>query len=278
MLMLAVLYLVSTLFAPYSPAPGLAGVMYVAILVAARRARTIVVPAVIMLATLTVGFLVGVFTNKANLEGGVHATNLLLPAFAVYLLGPRRALLFTLFIAVFMDGVHPLYLMDRLDLASLPAESFSLSRFWVRHVMAGLAFLGIWGLGALHSTARDAAQRSLERALKELRDSESKLSSIIESTDDLVVSLDTEGRLLVGQLGRRSASTSGSSARSPSWASPSSATRSRSGAQLWKARLAQVLQGQRLRYEETYELGDSRRRAGHQPPPHPARRAARPWG
>ncbi|MFL5356133.1 ATP-binding protein [Archangium sp.] len=254
MLMLASLYLVSTLFAPYSPLPGFAGALYVVTLVAARRASTFVVPAVILLATLAAGFLGGVLVNKANMEGGVHPMNLLLPAFSVYLLGPRRSLLFTLFLAVVMDGLHPLYLTTHIDLS---AESFSLPRFWVRHFMSAISFMGIWGLSALHTTARDAAHHSLERALKQLRGSERQLSSIVESTDDLVALLDPEGRMLVAnqslkQFYRRLL---GKEAEPGQWLF------SESGLERvprWKERLVLMRQGQRLRYEETYSLGDTR--------------------
>ncbi|HYO69946.1 MAG TPA: PAS domain S-box protein, partial [Archangium sp.] len=254
MLMLATLYLVSTLFVPYSPLPGIAGMLYLAILVAARRARTLEVPAVIMLATLTAGCLGGLFANTADLGGGVHAANLLLPAFAVYLLGPRRALPFVIFLVVVMDGLYPLYVLRN---AVTPDAAFSLARFWVRHVMAGIAFFGIWGISALHSTSRDVAHQSLERAMKKLRASELKLSSIIESTDDVVVAMDLEGRLLVAnsamerffrlligkelELGQTIFR----------YSKPERI-------QLWRSRLALVREGQRLRYEETYESGEIR--------------------
>ncbi|HEX5751083.1 MAG TPA: ATP-binding protein [Archangium sp.] len=254
MLMLAMLYLVSTLFTHYSPLPGVAGVLYVSILVAARRARTLVAPAIIMLATLTVGFVGSLFANEADLSGGVHATNLLLPAFAVYLLGPRRALPFVLLLAVVMDGLYPLYVLRH---AVPPDASFSLARFWVRHGMAGMAFIGIWGISALHSTARDAAHHSLERALRKLRASELKLSSIIESTDDIVVAMDPEGRLLVANSAmerffRRLTGRELEMGQTPfRYSKPERI-------QLWMDRLALVLEGQRLRYEEAYEVGDVR--------------------
>jgi PAS domain S-box-containing protein len=247
MFMLAMLYVVIALFSPYPLAPGLAGVSYLATLVAARKSTRSEVPAVILLATITVSFVGTAFANKTHFEGGVHALNLLIPAFAVYLLGPRRALLFTLFIALVLDVIHPVYLTHHVG---IPAESFQVSRFWVRHLFAGIAFLGIWGIGALHGTARDAA-------LKKLHDSEGKLSSIIESTDDIVVSTDTEGRMLVAnsamklffQKTLRMQPEMGQSLfryirleRIP----------------LWKDRFAQVLQGQRLRLEETYVFGDTR--------------------
>ncbi len=255
MLMLAMLYLVSTLFSPYSPVPGLASLTYVATLVAARKSSRFVVPAVILLTTLTIGFVGGVLSNRTNPEGGVHAMFLMLPAFAVFLLGPPRALIYTLVIAVLVDGIHPLYVTQHVDFS---AAGRSLSRFWVQHLMSGVAFVGIWGLCALHSISRDAAQHSLERALKQLRSSESKLSSIIESTDDLVASLDTEGRLLVANsamkhfyqrlLGRELEQGQMMFLdMEPEILQP------------WKDRLTQVHQGQRLRHEETYEHDGSRR-------------------
>ncbi|MCY1075202.1 ATP-binding protein [Archangium lansingense] len=254
MLTLAALYLVSTLFSPYSPAPGIAGALYLTTLVATRRSTTIVVPAVVMLATLTAGFVGSLFSNQVNLEGGVHALTLLMPALAVYLLGPRRALFFTLSIALVMDVLHPLYITY---VADLNVEGFSLSRYWVRHAMAAIAFLGIWGLCSLHSTARDAAHHSLEQALKELRGSESKLSSIIESTDDLVVALDAKGRLLVANSAtrkfyRRIFGTD------PELGQTLFRFSDPERIQRWENRIVQVLGGQRLRLEETYEVGDSR--------------------
>ncbi|HZI08605.1 MAG TPA: PAS domain S-box protein, partial [Archangium sp.] len=254
MLLLASLYLVSTLFSPYSPLPGIVGVLYVSTLVATRRATTITGPAVVMLATLTAGFVGGLFANMADLQGGVHAMNLLLPAFAVYLLRPRQALLYTIFIVVLMNGVHPLYVMNHADLS---AQSFSQSRFWIRHFMSGVSFLAIWGISALHSTARNAAHQSLEGALEKLRGSERKLGSIIESTDDIVVSLDPEGRLLVANSAMKRFYK-----RLLGMELELGQTLFRHSKperiQLWQSRLALVLEGQRQRYEETYELGDSR--------------------
>ncbi|WP_257457992.1 ATP-binding protein [Archangium lipolyticum] len=254
MLMLSTLYLVSTLFSPYDSAPGIAGVLYVATLVAARKSSRFEVPAVILIATITAGFVGGVFMNRANFEGGVHAANLLLPAFAVYLLGPRWALLYTLFIAVLMDVVHPLYVTHHVG---VPSDSFSLSRFWVRHLFSGVSFLGIWGVGALHSTARDAAHRSLEEALKKLQDSESKLSSIIESTDDIVVSTDTGGRMLVANSAMRNFFQKFLGTQ-PEPQQSLFLYLNPERIHLWKERFAQVLQGQRLRIEETYAFRDTR--------------------
>jgi PAS domain S-box-containing protein len=229
--------------------------VYGATLVAARKSSRFEVPALILLVTLTISFIGGVLTNSANLEGGVHAMMLMLPAFAVYLLGPPRALLYTLFLAVFLNGLHPLYVTHHADFAAAGA---SLSRFWVRHLMAGFAFLGIWGLSALHSTSRDAAQHSLEGALKQLRGSESKLSSIIESTDDLVAALDVEGRLLVANSAMKQFYQQLFGRKLEQGETPLPHSKPESLLR-WKDNLALVRQGQRLRHEETYELEGSRR-------------------
>ncbi len=254
MLAFSVLYMVAALFSPFPIAAGLvAGAGYFATLWSARRATTSVTPGIILLTTLSIGFIGTVFANKSTIDGGLHAANMLLPAFAVYLLGPRRGFVYTLLLAVVLTGLHPVY---RLHLG-IPTEAFSLSKYWGRHVFAGIAFLAAWALGSLHSTAREAAQLSLEKALGELRGSQGKLSSIIESTDDLVISMDGEGRVLATNSASRHF-------HQRLFGKELELGQSffRHGTpelnDLWKSRLAQVLQGQRLRVEETYQLGGSR--------------------
>ncbi|OJT22550.1 hypothetical protein BO221_22540 [Archangium sp. Cb G35] len=246
MLVFTLMYTAGTLFTPYSPLPSAMGVFYLAALLAARKANTIALPAFFMLAGITGSFVGGLFMNEPHREGGVHAIYLLLPALAVYLLGTRQALVYTLLVAVMMNGVHPLSVFDRLDLTS----KADISRFWVRHVMSGFTFVGIWGLSALHSIARAAAYHSLERVLKKLRSSESKLSSIIESTDDIVASIDTEGRVLVANSAMRQFHRKlfGSELE---LGQPLLRHSTPERFQLWNERLAQVYRGQRLRLEDT---------------------------
>jgi PAS domain S-box-containing protein len=188
---------------------------------------------------------------RATPDGGsVHATTMLLPALAVYLLGPRLSLLMTGLMVLALMVLHPIY-FAHLGVADTPPPA------WNSHLFGAFAFLGAWWLGSLNSTARDAAQGSLERTLKVLRESEGKLSSVIESTDDVVISLDTEARVLTAnsaaqhlyekrlgtrlELGKKLIPEQGSE-------------RSR----VWKERLAQVLRGERPRFEEDYLLGDRR--------------------
>ncbi|HEX5750317.1 MAG TPA: ATP-binding protein [Archangium sp.] len=253
MVVFTLVYTVGTVFAPYSALPSAMGVFYLVALLAARKATTIEGPAFFMLAGITGSFVGGLFMNEPHREGGVHAIYLLLPALAVYLLGTRQALLYTLVVAVMMDGVHPLSVVDRLGLSSQDA----VSRFWIRHAMSGFTFVGIWGLSALHSIARAAAYHSLEWALKKLRGSERKLSSIIESTDDIVASVDTEGRLLVANSAMRQFHRKLFGAELE-LGQPLLRNSTPERTQLWSERFAQVQRGQRLRMEDTFILEGSR--------------------
>jgi len=199
------LFLLNTLFVVWTlqlnqPAlPGIiVGLCYLSVLVLARKTRTSTAPAMLLLVSLTLG-LVGIIFASPQASGGTHAVTMLLPALAVYLVGPRLGLLFTLFLFLALGIGHPLY---REQAGSLPAEP-ALDQLWFSHVIAGFSFLGAWVLGALHSTARDAAQSSLERTFKVLRESESKLSSVIDSTDDMVLSMDSQGHVLTANAAAR---------------------------------------------------------------------------
>jgi PAS domain S-box-containing protein len=208
-----------------------AGALYLGLLVLLRKAAMIRVPALLMCALLTL-VLVGAHFVLGNPYSGVHAAAMLLPALAVYLLGPRWAFPFTLVL-----------------IASLGFGEF--------HFFAGLSFLGAWGLGALHSTARDQAQASLERALKEKRESEGKLLSLIESTDDLICSLDLDGKLITANSAVQRVF-----ALHFHWEpTPGEfffVLDPPERQELWKQRLAQAARGQSLRFEEEYTLGERR--------------------
>jgi PAS domain S-box-containing protein len=93
--------------------------------------------------------------------------------------------------------------------------------------------------------------------MKRLRGSERQLSSIVESTDDLVALLDPEGRMLVAnqalkQFYRRIL---GKETEPGQWLFSESGPER---VQRWKERLVLMQQGQRLRYEEMYTLGGTR--------------------
>jgi PAS domain S-box-containing protein len=240
-----VLYLGWSLLLNLSPYPVIgAALFYLVTLMLTRRAATPTVPALFLLSSMCLVLLGSIYAGEAP-HASTHAVTMLLPALAVYLGGARLGLFIALLLVVALALGFPAYMA--LTGTSLPP--LSPSKVWLAHFFAGIAFLGAWGLGSLHNTARDAAQSSLERTLRELRDGERKLLSLIESTDDPVVSMDIEGRVL----------TANSSARQ--------LYRKRQGMELELGKpffgpreparfgprapyMTQVLQGQRVRFEE----------------------------
>jgi PAS domain S-box-containing protein len=189
---------------------------------------------------------VGSIAVVGSPHNGTHAVLMLLPALAVYLLGPHQALPFTLFLIAAMGIAYPLHVTRSMD-GFEPGPSF-----WAGYLFASLSFLGAWGLGALHNAARDEVQASLEQALKEKRESEGKLLSLIESTDDLVCSVDLKGHLITANSAlKRLASSMDPGGELPLgqflFASLPPAHQ-----ELWRQRLAQVATGEHLRFEEEY--------------------------
>jgi PAS domain S-box-containing protein len=168
-----------------------------------------------------------------------------LPALAVYLVGSRLGLVITLFLVLTLTVGHPLY---REHIGQLPPGPDS-EHLWYATVIAGFSFLGAWVLGTLHIAARDAAQSSLERALKVLRKNESQLSSVIDSTNDLVLSLDPQGHLLTANAAarRRYGRLFGKELQPGQYFFDQAPPAVQ---QEWLARLARVLQGERVRFEE----------------------------
>jgi two-component system, LuxR family, sensor kinase FixL len=230
----------------------LAGLGYLTTLVLARRGRTPTLPAMVLLGTATLGLVSSIFVNPKP-TGGEHAVNMLLPVLAVYLVGPRLGLSLTLLLVAVLGVGHPYY---RAQVGFDPTVITSGS-LWFGHVFAGLSLLGAWALGTLHSTARDAAQATLERTLRELRDSEGKLNSVFESTDDIVVSLDVHGRLLTANSAARLVYQE----RAGITLEPGMAIFERESLRSrrkWEARLAEVFQGQRLRFEKVYDRKEFR--------------------
>jgi PAS domain S-box-containing protein len=75
--------------------------------------------------------------------------------------------------------------------------------FQVPRFFAALYVLCAWAVGWLFISARDEAQARVERTLRTLRESEGQLVSLIESTDDLVISLDARGRVLTANAAAR---------------------------------------------------------------------------
>ncbi|WP_224245879.1 ATP-binding protein [Hyalangium gracile] len=225
---------------------------YVAALVLLRRVTTHTLPAMLLCTTMAFGSTVIIFSTEDLPQIGTHATHMLVPALSVYLLGPRRGFVPTLIICISSGVLYPLYQAHvRAGPLGVPSPFF-----WPLYVLAVISFIGAWALDSLHSASRDAAQTSLEQALTTLRDSEEKLSSLIESTDDLVASLDTEGRLLALNSAMKQAFVR-AQGREPTLGEPFFSESNPQLRATWMPRLALALAGQRQRYEEPYARNET---------------------
>jgi two-component system sensor kinase FixL len=171
-----------------------------------------------------------------------HVATMLGPLLAVYLLRPRASLLVTAGMSVLLAIAFPLY---QFTFSDTPLPSWDI--FWELHILAGLSVLAGWSLGALHTTARDEAETALQQALKNMRDSEGKLLSLIESTDDLWCMLDMEGNLVLGNTAVKVAYRK-LTGHEPAVGKPFFKWRP----ELWKQRYDNIRAGQRLRLEEEY--------------------------
>ncbi len=221
---------------------------YVSVLVLLRRASSHVLPAFMVCTTALLTSQVLLYFLRDTPYFGIHAGLMLQPALAVYLLGARRGL----FVALVLTGMallFPLYYTQLGAGALSPPDAL----FWPYYFCAAFSFLSAWGLGSLHSSSVSRAQRTLEQTLQELRDSESKLLSVFESTDDLVFSMDPEGRLLTANSASRQVYFT-RFGREPIVGQPYFPESEPELRALWKLRLAKALTGQRQRYEEEHDL------------------------
>jgi PAS domain S-box-containing protein len=112
----------------------------------------------------------------------VNAMTMLVPMLTVYLLGVRWGLFFTLLAAANMALVHP-HLFP-------PPDGPGLNLYSALFLLCG------WLVSWMFLTSRDEAHATLEHVLRTLRESEAKLISLVESTDDPVCSLDAKGRVI----------------------------------------------------------------------------------
>ncbi|MCY1074979.1 two-component system sensor histidine kinase NtrB [Archangium lansingense] len=170
---------------------GLAMGVYVLVLVLARRLPSPTVPSYLLCSALSAGFILG--TLPWDTQGTVsHAVGMLLPALAVYLLGPRRGFFFTTLLIVYVGLGHQLYHSGFGQVRPL----FQNPAVWMGNIITSLSLLMGWALSWLYNAVREESHGVLERALKTLHENESKLLSVLESTEDVVLALDTEGRVI----------------------------------------------------------------------------------
>ncbi|OJT21616.1 hypothetical protein BO221_27830 [Archangium sp. Cb G35] len=167
----------------------LAVASYALVLILVRWVRSFRTVALLMCGFLTSAFLLVTISSK-DLRVVSHATVMLVPLLAVYLLGGRLGFIFTTIVCLAVGPVHHLYHSGFGSKPPLLALLTALGS----NSSAVLAMLIGWGLFWLHSSSREHAHAALKQAMETLRESEGKLISLIESTDDFVMSVDTEGR------------------------------------------------------------------------------------
>ena len=232
---------------------GLIALSYASALWMLRRAKSHLLPATVVCTASIVGGSTLFFILEERVPYfGTHAGLALQPLLAVYLLGARRGFPVALTWAC-VSLFFPLYYTQWGPGALSPPDEF----LWPLFICAAFSFVIIWGLSALHSSALNVAQSTLERTLEELRTREGQLLSVFESTDDLVFSLDLQGHLLTCNSSAKQVYLSqyGQEPLVGQPFFPSSAPELRAA---WEPRLAKALSGQRQRYEEAYDLRGSR--------------------
>ncbi|WP_257453026.1 two-component system sensor histidine kinase NtrB [Archangium lipolyticum] len=225
---------------------------YVAVLVLARRSRSPRLPSLLLCSLLSVG-MIAASLSMGTQQAATHAAHMLLPALAAYLLGVRLGLLFTV-----LFGLNALLLQPLLQVGfdlSRPLFPDEMSR--MMSILAGGSFLGGWALSSLHVLARQESHSAFERTLEMLRKREWQLSSLIESTDDMVVALDTEGRLIIANQAVRKFFPQFRPEERPSDQAILEAFPPERREHM-RERFQQALSGQRARVEGEYQLGGRR--------------------
>jgi two-component system sensor kinase FixL len=227
---------------------------HVAALVLLRARRSYRLPALILCVTLLGGYIAANLALR-NPFAASHVATPLITLLAFFLLGARQGFVFAAFMSLYAVVLQPLLLSSN-DGRWRSTEASSLTT--VGDLFVAFCIMGVWGLSWLHSRARDRAQEALEQTLRSLHDSERKLSSVVESTEDLVCSLDTEGHLLTANAAMRR------------WYSRIFGQEPRLGERLatasprfleqhpdWPESFRQALQGRPVRLEGVYPLGDT---------------------
>ncbi len=171
---------------------------YTGTLVLLRASSSLWPPSLLLCLTLTGTYIWGdIYAGSAT--AGVHVASTLIPLLAFFLMGARGGLAFALLMALNALLIQPLA-GSGFDPWS---PAFTDSVVVTGNIFGAACILGVWGLVSMHSRARDDAQEALERTMKSLHEGERKLSSVVESTDDLVCSLDAQGRLLTANAAMR---------------------------------------------------------------------------
>ncbi|WP_331113881.1 ATP-binding protein [Archangium sp.] len=191
--------------------------------------------ALVLCSILTAGYLISALGSR-NPSAGVHPICMMIPVLAMFLLGPRGGLPFVVVGTLGVGLVLPLW--QGLVGADL-----------LRAFFAAIFMLGVWGLSWLLVASREQTGAALEQALRTLRDNESKLTSLLENTEDIVCSLDAQGRLIAANspLQEMYRLLIGLELRPGALLFPEAAPESLR--RRWSECAAQVLSGRRVRFE-----------------------------
>ncbi|OJH36815.1 ATP-binding protein [Cystobacter ferrugineus] len=114
----------------------------------------------------------------------LQASAMIIPLTSVYLLGVRKGLFLSLLLAVNAALIHPF----------LHTRSNPLG--WAFGALTALTMLAVCLMSWLFARSRDEVLAALEQALKTQSESERKLSSLLENTEDVVCSIDLGGRIV----------------------------------------------------------------------------------
>jgi two-component system sensor kinase FixL len=255
LLPMSVLYLLSVLRLPQRASFQIAlatvcVVAYAFTLVLVRRGAPSRYPGLLMCSILA-GSYIGAGIAMGNPMAATHVACTLIPLLAFFILGSRAGLAFSILMGLYAVVLQPLTL-SRFDLWN-PAFSGGLALSG--NLFAALCIIGVWALSYMHSRSRDAAHQELEHTLKSLRDSERKLSSVLESTDDVVCSLDAQGRLVTANAAMRRWF-SRIIGHEPRLGEPLTEPRFLERHPDWPRSFSQALQGQPVRLEALYPLAE----------------------
>ncbi len=208
-------------------------VAFTATLASLRRASSLRLPSLGLCLLVTASMISESWRTGQQLVA-VNVMAMLVPMLSVYLLGLRWGLFFTTLIAANMGLLHPL--------AFPPPGGPLLNAFSALFVLCG------WLVSWMFLASREGAHAALEQALRTMRDSEGKLVSLFESTDDPVFSLDTQGRIITANHAGREECRQLFGSEPSQLGSIFDVLAPRHQA-IWKERFEQTLGGQRVRFQ-----------------------------
>jgi len=206
----------------------------------------------LLLCTLLAGGYIAANLALRNPFSAMHVATPMITLLAFFLLGARGGFGFAAAMSLYALSLQSLLAEGPIHLDPLtPVSTISVS-----DIFAAVCNMGVWWLAWMHSRARDQAQAALEQTLKSLAEGERKLSSVVESTEDIVCSLDAQARLLTANAAMRKWFTQ-LFGQEPQLGEPLLTTRFLERHPDWPENFHRALQGERVRVEAIYPLGET---------------------